>query len=355
VRLRICLALAVLTATAALTGSRALAVETASLTLPDAGSALEVKGGSGDDTAEADLTVFNDSDAPVAPLVRLEAASPRGITLNPVDAGAISPGEARAIPLEFTGLANADQKVTGELLVSGGATPLLRQVTITPGPQPFVRWPLLIPLLAALSGALMLGLVLVNRRLRGKLDRPAPGLSLDLGKSFATNLTAIGAVAATVLTGITYPDVPDQMSKNSVTQMVVLFAALVVLAPFIHLGLRSRAPGDPQGKPGAYAELTAGNTGLVITCCMTMVAVLGQLLTLALLTWELLDDDALAVAIVVAVVAVTFCGLAWNYTFWAIRDFLAHDWCTEAKKAWDAAHDPKVPTVAPSRPRARLL
>ena len=320
-----------------------------SLSLPNAATALEVNGDTGEESKEASLPVFNASAAAIQARVRLEAADPGGIELSggPVE-HTVPAGGATAIPLTFTGLEDVDdEKVSGQLVVTGGAAPLLRGVTITPGPQPALPWPLVIVLVSLLPAVVVFVLIAAQPSEPWEaFDRPAPGLSLDVSKSFATTLTTLGAVATVVLAGVTYPAVPDEISKDSITELGLLFAALAVVGPFIYLGLRSAAPRnraeahsgntwDPPPPPEAYVDLTGGKLGLILTCCATLVAVTGQLLTAVLLSWELLGGGVAAVAIAVLVAAVIV--LAANYTYWAIRDFVARDWGAEAEAAWKKA------------------
>ncbi len=296
---------------------------TPSLSLPDATTALEVNGDSGEDSKDASLPVFNASPAPIPVRVTLEAVDPEGIELSGGSVERTAPaGGATAIPLTFTGLKGNDgQKVSGQLIVTGGAAPLQRGVTITPGPQPTLPWPpwpLLIVLVSLVPAALVFVLVAAGLGEPWKeFDRPAPGLSFDVSKSFATALTTLGAVATVVLAGVTYPPVPNEISKDSITELALLFAGLAVVGPFIYLGLRSAAPQNrkqahsgntwkPAPPAEAYADLTGGKLGLTLTCCATLVAVTGQLLTVALLSWELLDGGVAAVAIAVLVVLVIF-------------------------------------------------
>ena len=353
----------------------AQAQTTPTLTLPEGTTALTVKGDSGEDTAQAHLPVFNSSTGRITPTVKLQASSADGLELSSVTEPRVPPGAAGSIDLTFKGLSDLDEKVDGQLVVSGGTAPQLREVSITPGPQPAVGISWAIVVCAIAAAAVVLMLVWVRREssrdsdLQGNLEKAAPTLTLDFGKSWSTNLTAIGGVLATVLAGVTYPDVPRQIGKDGVTALSLLFAGLVVVAPFVFQGLRHNPPDQK-----ALRDLTGTNRGLAIACSITFGAVIGELLTLVLLGWELIQGTVGVLLLFLGVLVL--CGLAARYTRHGIRDFLLRDWEWEAKEAWKTAYPPpsggkaetreqdltdqgQVPTVvvaSPSAPpRATLL
>jgi hypothetical protein len=183
-----------------------------------------------------------------------------------------------------------------------------------------------------------------TEELKGKLGERAPALTLDFGTSWSTNLTAVGGVLVTVLTLVTYPDVPREIDKDSLTALSLLFGGLVVVAPFVFQGLR-RNPPDQE----ALRSLTGTNLGLALACCITFAAVVGELLALGLLGWELIGGG-LGVVLLFAGIFVLG-GLAANYTYRGIRDFLLRKWTDEANEAWKVTHQ-APPAAAADAPQA---
>ena len=176
-------------------------------------------------------------------------------------------------------------------------------MSVTPGPQPAlgISWAVVVPACAAAALLLMFLWVLwaaIRQAELEKLDDPAPALTLDFGKSWSTSLTAVSGVLATVLAGVTYSDVPRQIDKTGLVALSLLFAGLVVVAPFVFQGLR-RNPPDHD----AQRTLTGTNFGLALACCITFAAVVGELLALALLGWELIEGGPGTVILFIGLLA----------------------------------------------------
>jgi hypothetical protein len=124
----------------------------------------------------------------------------------------------------------------------------------------------------------------------GKLTKQAPGPKWGFGSSWTTNLTAVGATLGTVLGAATLPDVPSQIDKDTFVQLNLGFGLLVVIAPFLFHALRWPIRKTAMDDNGLYG----GNVTLLVACCLTFAAVLGELATLALLSGSSLAAAAMA-------------------------------------------------------------
>ena len=149
-------------------------------------------------------------------------------------------------------------------------------------------------------------------------DVPRPTWSVQ---SWASSLSAIGAVLATVLAGSSLPLGATPLSTSSFIALASFFVFLTVSGPFVFQCLRPKAPGvDPT--------LSAPNYALLLACSLTLAAVIGQLATLALLYWEIvhglpLGVVAIAVAAVLAVLAANY---FWRTVQWQLTSGAGQPW-----------------------------
>src|SRR5581483_5122082 len=265
-------------------------------------AAFGVAAASADESSSAYVVIRNASRTRVPISTDLVVEAPAGVALDAApDPAWVDPG-AHAVKITISGLKRLDRKVTAELIVRGGGQPVAEEVAITPVPHPEIRWALWIVVgsLAA-GGAAYLAVALVvtgwlrHRHGRRGLAAPAPGPKWSFADSWSTNLTTVGAALGTVLGAATFPDTPHQIDKESLVRLNVLFGLLVVAAPFLFHVLRSPRRKAADDDSGLYGW----NATLLLASSLTLAAVLGELLTLALLSWELLDggaDAELAVA-----------------------------------------------------------
>lgn len=139
-----------------------------------------------------------------------------------------------------------------------------------------------LPVIAGLIASLLLilGCRLVIRQAGGKEKYPwkhylptANG-KWSFSESWASNITALGAVLGTVLGATGY--ITEAFANYSVGQFVglnLLFGALVLLAPVVYLALRrARREGDEEVIYGTYG-------GLLAASFLTSWAVMGELAT----------------------------------------------------------------------------
>jgi hypothetical protein len=162
--------------------------------------------------------------------------------------------------------------------------------------EPAADWPVVIVAVSlGLSLLLLLMLVAaVMRKTQGTdwlAERaPSPKWSFD---SWATHLTAVGAVLGTVFGAATLPAAPAQIHTESIVALSLLFGALVVVAPFVFEAVR-RWPTSPI--PSAEEDGTGYVCVLLLACTIVFCGVFGELFTLGLIAWELTGGDTGGVA-----------------------------------------------------------
>jgi hypothetical protein len=291
---------------------------------------LEVKAEQGSDTADAYLTLLNAGRRSVRIAISFQAASAEGARVNKVTPRILRPQKAARVKVTFAGLAPLTETVDGQLVIAGGQTPVAKTTSIAPAPQPKLPWAAWI---AGLSGFLallfffvILGVVPLAKQGLLKKRAAGPKWSFD---SWATTLTGVGALLGTVLGDATLPDVPRQIDKDSLVQLNLLFAAVLVIAPFVFQAIRPPKLSAADQESG----LTGFSVVLIFSCSLTFGAVLGELATLALLSWEVIGGGVWAWIAVITVVVLA--GLALYYFFVTTRSLAETDW--EALAAEDAA------------------
>ncbi len=135
-------------------------------------------------------------------------------------------------------------------------------------------------------------------------------LDFDFSKSFASNLTVVGAILTAVLGAKVLPSQlatpkPDVvMSQNGYTSLSLLFALLVVVAPFVYVALRAGVVGPdglPKGSGRGWAFLLAS--------WLTVWGAIGQMATVGLVFYEGKHAGTLLESTVIPVWAVLGCAL----------------------------------------------
>jgi hypothetical protein len=299
---------------------------------------LSVKAKKGDDSAVAYVPVLNAGGAPATIDVTFQASSSEDVKVSGFTPKQAPPGATR-LTVTLTGLkALKDESVDGQLVVTGGRAPVARAVEITPAPQPWTNWPTVIVIGTAIAFALLLFGVGLKANLALDHKAPGPKWSFD---SWATTLTTAGAVLGTVLGAATLPDVPRQLSKDSLVGLNLLFGVLVVVGPFVFQALRSPSVKESDQDAGFYGT----NGTLLVACAITGAAVLGELATLALLGWELAGPGAWGWLTVAGVGLLA--GLAAYYVIVTTYDLVTTDWEAKLRKAGEDAKVPLPVVVVP--------
>jgi hypothetical protein len=275
------------------------AIAAPELTTP--GGPLTVHAVQGADTAQATLPILNTGDAPAEARVDFQASSSGSASYQLAPPTTIAPGQATSVKLTFTGLASLRKTLTGVVVISGGAKPVAQPVTMIPAIKPSNDWPTLIVcisigialiLMASIAAEVAGGKVAPGGSL-DQLLRPAPSPKLAYS-SWASHVTVFGALLTTVLASSTLPEVPEQIDKNSLVGLSLLFAGLIVIAPFVFEAIQSPSANRlTKSKVAPQAE-SEGGSGvilvLILSCGLTLGAVVGQIATIGLATWEIVGE-----------------------------------------------------------------
>jgi hypothetical protein len=246
--------------------------------------------------AEAFVTVLNSGSTQAHISVSFEAASPASAKAELVGPTTIDPGQAERLQLKFTGLKALSEKVNGEIVIKGGASPIAQSAIVTPALQPKHEWPLFIIIASLIATLLVVVIVVVAGWIKAKtlgwLKNPAPSPKWSF-ESWAAHLTAVGAVLGTVLGSVSFPETPMQIDKESLIALSLLFGALVVIAPFVFEALQR-----PKISQAAEGEGATGYAwALLLSCGLVLGAVIGELFTLGLATWEITGGDTACVLV----------------------------------------------------------
>jgi hypothetical protein len=302
-------------------------------------STLAVAGSQGQDTATGYFSLLNPGRRSVHISVRFQAASSDKVGIENVTPATVGPGQAQRVAITFSGLQTLDAAANGQLVVTGGASPVAQAVAINPAPQPSAPWPEVV-IGGSFFLALMLALAVVGAMPdhdRGPLRNLAPPAPKWNYTSWATTLTAVGAVFGTVLTQATFPPFPKEVAKPTLINLNILFGILVILGPFLFQALRKRtvSPADQE------AGRTSTNLTLLIACSFTLWAVLGEIAAFALLTWELVGGGAVGWVVVIVLAAIAV--LAARYFLVTTSELVIKRWAT-----------PVAPPAAGAMPRMEL-
>jgi hypothetical protein len=312
--------------------------------------AVTVNAKSGQDTAPAYLTLMSSATTPMPIKVDLAASSSEAVNVAGFTPKTLTPGQIARVTVTLSGLKKLSEPATGELVVTGGTTPVTRSLSIAAAPQPSESWATIIVVGALIAMAVLaLGVALVVRLRKHSwqdLGKQAPGPKWSYS-SWATTLTAVGAILGTVLGSATLPAVARETDKDTLIRLNLLFGALVVTAPFVFQAIR-----NPKATPADQeAGLWGFNWSLLLACSITCAAVLGELGTLALLAWVLIGGGGWG-WVAVAFIGVLFLLAVYYFliTAWALA---TTDWNALVKKdkktATDAAKSIVVGIAAASR------
>jgi hypothetical protein len=287
----------------------------------------------GKDAAEAYLTVLNAGSATASISASFQAASSAASIKASLGAPtSLRPGEANRVRLIFTGLKALSEPVNGQIVIAGGATPVAESATVSPALQPSADWPLLIVIIGFGSAALFFGglaTAVASKKGLSWLGKSAPSPKWSF-ESWATHLTAVGALLGTVLGTASLPETPTQIDKTSLVALSLLFGALVVVAPFVFEAIQR-----PTQPTSAESEGGSGFVGvLLLSCAITFGAVIGEIVTLGLASWEITGGGAGGVLIEIGL-GVLFVLAVYYVTVTACNAAMT-DWQTQAKASVSA-------------------
>lgn len=232
------------------------------------------------------------------------------IKLSVINGGpGISAYSVAQFEIDFTDVST--KKITGQLIVQAdGIEPASEAITIEPSvinaPALF-RIDLLdtsqIIYLSFYFGFLFvaiisLGVILRKFKTQKKfgvlqsLQCRIKGLKWDFKENWASTFVAVGGILATIVGSDIMPASPVIISKQGFQTLNILFPILIALAPFL-LATINVLGKEPTKKDGTLIVDEAGKTPLLITpfvigSAVVTWAVVGELLTLAILFQELL-------------------------------------------------------------------
>lgn len=274
----------------------AAAAQLPELSVPQPSEAV-VEPDSGASSATTELVVLG-ADSAVPVKVKFKGAADTPVKVTSVEPAAVE-GPATTLVVTLTGLSGLDDSAAGALVIQGGAAPVAVATKVEPPLDPSHDWMAVIviaALVAMIALAIAVYLVAARTGKRGRLKEQAPGPKWSFS-SWATTLTAVGGVLGTILASVTFPEHPKQIDKDSLVGLSLLFAGLVVVAPFVFQGMRNPkvSPTDQEGGRWGY------NWALLLACSITCGAVLGEMACLALLSQELISDNFWKGAALVAV------------------------------------------------------
>jgi hypothetical protein len=257
--------------------------------------ALEVKASTGKDTTKAHITVLNAGNG-VAGNVKVTLEAPGPVRSLPVPPTELKPGKAERLEVSIAGLKAVKETVDAQFVVESGSTTATKAVKIETAPHPSADWPIWI-ISVTLGGAALL-MVFAARRIDKnfgpkRLTGPVPGPKWSFD-SWASHLTAVGGLLGSVVALAALPAVSEQIEKETIVELNVLFLGLAAVAPFVFQAIRRR-------DADAYKEEEDPSWGitwaLLVACWMILGATLGELATLGLTAWILIDDVAGGVVI----------------------------------------------------------
>jgi hypothetical protein len=117
----------------------------------------------------------------------------------------------------------------------------------------------------------------------------------DFSKSWASNVTVVGAILGTVLSAKVLPATTVVVSPSGYTALSLLFGALVVVAPLLFVATRK---GRADAKGPVY---TGYGWAFLVASSVTLWGVIGQLTTVGLVLYEAEHSTALARGAVIPV------------------------------------------------------
>jgi hypothetical protein len=196
--------------------------------------------------------------------------------------------------------------------------------------------------------SLVLAVVLVGVARYRAGSGPSVGIDFpewDFSKSWASNLTVLGAILGTVLSAKILPARTVVVTPDGYTALSLLFGILVVVAPFLYTALR-------KGRPGAQGpHFTGRNWAFLVASGVTIWAVNGEIGTIGLVLYEAQHGKALALGAVIPMLGTLGVALvlAWLYSVQTVRLVLKSETAPKAGAA-EELREAEVPPAPAARP-----
>jgi hypothetical protein len=143
-------------------------------------------------------------------------------------------------------------------------------------------------LLAPLGIALVL-LFFRGLSVNGGFGGTVGSVDLDFSKSFATTLTAVGALLGTILSEDLLDDSTAGVSKEGFQALNLTFGVLILVAPLVYLLFQRQKTTTKQvnGKTEEETHYEGKTWALLVSSAITLWAVIGEIATIYLLLGQL--------------------------------------------------------------------
>jgi hypothetical protein len=241
------------------------------------------------------------------------------------------------------------QDVSGVLVVRGGSVP--GSIPLSVSKKAFadlgVTGTLLWPLVPAALLILVAGIIATAGKTTTLRSRLPP--DLDFKTSFASTVTAAGAVLATVIAAAVLPEQTAGISKEAFVALNLIFGVGVVVAGLVYAALQAPVWVDVQGSENPVKQqckMEGRVWGFLAASFVTVWAVFGELLTVWLLIYELGQDQGfsdVSLAVFKILILATACTMV-LYTCQRIRAIVASERNKPAEMK--GRHKPHIDTTA---------
>jgi len=155
--------------------------------------------------------------------------------------------------------------------------------------------------LTAIAGAVIAFLSWVPLRKTAPLKKPVGPATFSFNDSWASTLTAVGAILGTTLsTGDVFS---TDFDKATFAGLNLLFGTLIVVAPFFYTAVSKGTVIDDGSTTGAKKTVYQGYVvAFLVSAAITLWAVLGELVTLHFLLKEVVTGVPPSVTAIIAAV-----------------------------------------------------
>ena len=183
---------------------------------------------------------------------------------------------------------SANQGLTGQLVASAaGHEPA--SVDLTVAPRAVVDIGVnnvlgIITVLTALAMAVHFGLMKSDRGPKGEMSDLLPEANYDFKTSFASTLTAGGALLSTIIAAGVLPDETISFTKEGFTALSLLFGTAVVVGALVYSASERQVVEEVDGEDKAVRRGSV--RAFFLACAITLWATLGQLWV----AWMLVDE-----------------------------------------------------------------
>jgi hypothetical protein len=265
---------------------------------------------------------------------------------NPVDPPPLAANDVARYRLYLKGSA-ADEDGSGQLVATGAGV-AAASVSLSVGPDSNITRGVDAALVIPFAAAFVLILIAVFAVVMPvSLASPLGTLDFDFSQSFASTLTAVGALLGTIISAGVLADETVNLSKEAFTALNLLFGVAIVAAAIVYSACQKAVWEDDPNDGDKQIRQLQGYVGpFLLACLITAWAVFGELWVSWLLVDELGESNGLtsfAVDVFKALLIVAAVAMAF-YTLWRIQTVVKSE---RDKPAAGAAED----AFGPPRPK----